>query len=101
MTDFESKAREVLKEVAAAYHDGQGGLDTDQALAALVELKNQAVREAYNDVWQSFKQQYGGTKWGKDGEIDRWLRSFVVFANITPEHFNDTQYKSPQGGSDE
>jgi hypothetical protein len=58
-----------------------------QALATISAAHHKAsqelVREAYNDVWQSFKQQYSGTQW--EAEMEPWLRSFVVAANITPD----------------
>jgi hypothetical protein len=46
-------------------------------------VSQELVRSAYNDVWQSFKQQYSGTQW--EAEMEPWLRSFVVAANITPD----------------
>lgn len=57
---------------------------TADRLQALILAQRQEARlDAFNEVWQSFKQQYGDTDLK---ELEPWLRSFVVAANIKPEH---------------
>ncbi len=48
-------------------------------------LIREAQLKALSHVWGDYKMQY------PDGELEPWLRSFIVAYNIKPEHFKENK----------